>query len=89
MITEYLDAARAELRVTTKAQIDTKTAEVWGARAVAAYEFYKATGDQNWRDVAVEYMHESYEHAAGGPPGTLERIHEELRALTGRRPVTG
>ena len=43
MITEYLDAARAELRVTTKAQIDTKTAEVWGARAVAAYEFTTLT----------------------------------------------
>ena len=85
MIAERVEAARAELRVTTKAQIDTATAATWGARAVAAYEFYKATGDLKWRDAAVEYAHEACEHAAGGPPGTLEQVCAEIKSLTGGR----
>ncbi len=82
MIAEHLEAACAELRVTTKAQIDAATAATWGARAVAAYGFYAATCDIGWLKVAVEYAHEALEHAAGGTPGTLEHIRAELNALT-------
>lgn len=82
MIAEYLEDARQELRVTTKAQIDAKTAAVWGARAAVAYEFYAATRDIGWLKVAVEYAHEALEHAAGGPLGTLEDIRAELAYLT-------
>jgi hypothetical protein len=84
MIADHLDDARTELRVTTKAQIDTAAADTWGARAVVAWEFYCETGDIGWRDFSVECAHESIEHSAGGVPGTLERIRAELRALTGR-----
>jgi hypothetical protein len=83
VIADHLDDARAELRVTTKAQIDTTAADTWGARAVIAWEFYSSTGDIRWRDVAVEYAHEAIEHAASGVPGTLERVRGELRSCTG------
>jgi hypothetical protein len=85
MIAERLAAARAELRVTTKEQIDADTAANWGARAVAAYEFYKATGDLGWLIHAAGYAAEAHEHASGGPPGFLERLRAELNALTDSR----
>ena len=83
MIADRLEAARAELRVTTKAQIDTAAADTWGARAVVAWEFYMSTGDLGWRDLSAEFAHEAIEHAAGGAPGTLERVRSELRLCTG------
>jgi hypothetical protein len=83
MIAEHVTAARAELRAKTKTQIDAETAAIWGARAVAAYELYAASGDLAWYRHAVEYAHEACEHASGGPPGTVERIGAELRQLTG------
>lgn len=85
MIAEHLEAARDELRVTTKEQIDTATAATWGARAIAAYEFYRSTNDLGWRDLAVEYAHEAIEHAASGTPGTLERIRAELKSMSDGR----
>lgn len=81
MIIERLDNARAEIHTKTKATIDTETAATWGARAVAAWENYAKTGDVRWRDQAVEYRHESLEHAAAGVPGTFERISIELSNL--------
>lgn len=83
MIAERLAAARAELPQKPLAQIDAETAAVWGARAVAAIELWRATGDPRWRDIAIEFKHEALEHAAGGPPGTLETIRAELRQLGG------
>ena len=83
MIIEALAAAREDIRTKTKAQIDAETASVWGARAVAAYELYRASSANEWIVQAAEYAHEAVEHAAGGPPGTLERIKAELSALTG------
>lgn len=80
MITDHLDLARAELRHKTKPEIDTETADTWGARAVAAWEFYVASANVRWRDMSVEYAHEAREHAASGTPGTLERIERELAA---------
>jgi uncharacterized protein YyaL (SSP411 family) len=82
MITDHLAAARAELAVKTKAKIDADTADVWGARAVAAMELYRATGNVAWYGQAVEYRHEAIEHASGGPAGTLESIQAQL-ALSG------
>jgi hypothetical protein len=80
MIADRLAAARHELSVKSKTQID---AETWGARAVAALETYQTTRDARWLMASVEFRHEALEHAAGGPPGTLERIQEELRTLMG------
>jgi hypothetical protein len=80
MIVDHLDQARGELRIKTKAQIDAETAEMWGARAVAAWEFYASSADSRWAFQAVEYAHEAREHAATGTPGTLDRINRELAA---------
>ncbi len=83
MILEQIVIARSDIRTKTKADIDAETAAVWGARAVAALELYRASSANEWLVQAAEYAHEALEHAAGGPPGTLERIKAELAALTG------
>jgi hypothetical protein len=80
MIAERLDYARKEVRQKTKAQIDTETAATWGARAVACYEIYKGSGSLDWFRLSVEFAHEAIEHAAGGVPGTLDRVQAELAA---------
>jgi hypothetical protein len=82
MITERVAAARAELAVRSKEAIDAETAAVWGARAVAAYEYFNHSGTAKWLVMAAEYAHEAKEHAAGGPTGTLEHVCAELQALT-------
>jgi hypothetical protein len=74
---------REDIRTKAKSQIDAETAAVWGARAVAAVELYRASSATAWLIQAAEYAAEAHEHAAGGPPGTLERIKTELSALTG------
>jgi len=78
VILERLEEARATLRSKTKETIETETAATWGARAIAAYEQFRATGNTEWFVQAVEYEHEAIEHAASAPPGTLEQIQLEL-----------
>jgi len=80
MIAERLDYARNEVRQKTKAQIDTETAAIWGARAVACFEIYKGSGSLDWLRLAIEYTHEAIEHAASGVPGALDRVQAELAA---------
>jgi hypothetical protein len=82
MIAERIEAARADLSAKSKEQIETETAATWGARAVVAYDYYLSSHDLVWLVLAIEYRHEALEHAAGGPPGTLEQIQEELNTLT-------
>jgi uncharacterized protein YyaL (SSP411 family) len=84
MIAAHLDDARRELRIKTKEMIDAETADVWGARAVAAFELFRATGDIGWLQCAAEYKHEAIEHAAGGPQGTFDRVRSELIHLGAR-----
>jgi hypothetical protein len=81
MIANHLPAARQEIHAKTQAEIDAEAADVWGARALAAYELWRATQNLEWYSACVEWRHEALEHAAGGPPGTLERIVAELEAL--------
>jgi hypothetical protein len=83
VIAEQLDVARAALRSKSKEAIEAETAATWGARAVAAYELYRQTGDVRWMLEAEDYRHESLEHGAFGPSGTLETIRAELRNLLG------
>ncbi len=84
MIAELVPRAREELAKKSQQQIDLETAAMWAARAVAAYETYHGTGDVRWYGVAMEYKHEALEHAAGGPPGSLEKIRTELHSLIAR-----
>jgi hypothetical protein len=78
VILERLAEARTAIRTKTKAAIEAETAATWGARAIAAYEQYRSTGSFDWLAQAIEYEHEAIEHAASGPPGTLEQIQTEL-----------
>lgn len=57
-------ATTAELQQKTRAQIETETADKWGARAVAAYGLFVADKDTRWLSDAIEYAHEAVEHAA-------------------------
>jgi len=70
--------ARAEVRRKSKAQIDRETAEKWAARAVAADELFRSTGDEKWRTASVEFAHEAVEHAASGTPGSLAHVRRML-----------
>lgn len=83
MIAERVADAFAELRGKTKETIDLETAAVWGARAVAAWQLYQTTQQQQFLFDSIEYRHEALEHGAGGPPGSLARVREELQALMG------
>jgi hypothetical protein len=85
MIADHIDTAYKTLAVKTKEQIDEETAYVWGARAVVAFTRFNETHKSQWLVDAIEYAHEMCEHAAGGPPGTLERVRAELKELTGGR----
>ena len=78
MILEHLEEARKAIRSKSKETIEAETAATWGARAVAAYEQFRATGDMAWFVQGVEYEHEAVEHAASGPHGTLEQVQLEL-----------
>jgi hypothetical protein len=78
VILERLEEARTALRSKTKETIEAETAATWGARAIAAYEQFRATGNMEWFVQGVEYEHEAVEHAASAPPGTLEQIQLEL-----------
>jgi hypothetical protein len=80
-IREKLAEARIELDKRKKADIEQETACTWGARAVAAFERFKATRDLNWMAVAVEYEHEALEHAAACSATCLQTIETELASL--------
>lgn len=89
MIRERLDDTRRELAGKTHEEIDADAAATWAARCVVAYRAFEglqardgAAAFQALAD-AIEYRHEAIEHAAGGPPGTLEAIRAELRELLG------
>jgi hypothetical protein len=58
--------------------IDLDTAMKWAARSVAAEALYERTRSPAWHDAAVEFAHEAREHAASGPPGSLEKINRIL-----------
>jgi hypothetical protein len=66
-----LDAAVAELRIKSDAQIELETAQKWANRAVAAYYLHARALDAKDRSGAtksliraVRFEHEALEHAA-------------------------
>jgi hypothetical protein len=70
--------AAGELRSKSFSQIASETAETWGARALAAYDMYRSTGNRKWLVEAVSYHHEAVEHAADAGPAMLTAISAEL-----------
>ncbi len=78
------DDARSELEHKTLLEIERETAETWGARAAAAFEFAaKATGEKraHWLADAENYRQESLEHAAmTGDIRFIEQILNDLES---------
>jgi hypothetical protein len=72
-LAEFVTKALSELSYKSLRQIQFETAMVWYGRAIAAATLGK-TAD------AIEYAHESIEHAAlSGDIGLLQGIREALR----------
>lgn len=70
---EYVKHGLAELAQKPLRQVQFETAKVWYGRAVAALKLGKPAD-------AIEYAHESIEHAAlSGDDGFLRNIREGLR----------
>lgn len=63
----------------TRAEIDLDTAEKWAARAVAADELFRETGDEKWREMSIEFAHEAVEHAASGPAGSIAHVKKIMK----------
>jgi len=79
MITpDKISAAIAELNQKSLAQIQTETAWAWAARALAAKRLFNDTSVGQWMVDAVEYHHESLEHAALAEPGVFEAVRAVL-----------
>jgi len=81
MIAERLVAAHVELQAKTMAQINAEAAATWGARAVASYERFRATHENRWLVMAIEFRHEACEHAGEAGIETLQQLHAELDRL--------
>lgn len=77
-IADILPIARTEVATKTCAQIALETSLTWAARAVASWEQFRATQDIRWYAAMCDFRHEAIEHAAEGPPGTLEMIKTQL-----------
>lgn len=63
-----VDKAVSELSVKTLDMIQEETAYKWGARAMGAFQLWEKTGDNHLLSDALEYRHESLEHAALAGP---------------------
>lgn len=81
MIAERLVAAHVEIQSKTMAQINAEAAAVWGARAVAAYERFRATHANKWLIMAIGCRGEACEHAGEAGVETLQQLHAELDRL--------
>jgi hypothetical protein len=70
-----------ELSVKTLATIQEETAYTWGVRAMAAYELWLSTVDDKILADALEYRHESLEHAALAGPQVYLKVYAALAVL--------
>jgi hypothetical protein len=76
-----VDHAKSELSNKTLAIIQEETAYAWGARAMAAYELWLSTVDDKILADALEYRHESLEHAALAGPQVYMEVYAGLAPL--------
>ena len=76
--------AREELRTKTCDQIEYETAAKWAARAFAAMELHRHTGDPKWLALASEFGSEAIEHAAAAGDGHADSMRMELFAIGAR-----
>jgi hypothetical protein len=80
-----IDKAKAELVQKSLMQIQEETAFAWGARALAAFEFWHKGNYPHLRERfladALEYRHEALEHASLAGPDTYLAVWNGLKAL--------
>ena len=76
-----IEKAKNELTKKTLGTIQEETAYVWGARAVAAFKLWQETNHRNLLSDALEYRHESLEHAALAGPNVYLAVWSGLSAL--------
>ena len=73
-----VDAARGEILACSDAQLERRTAEVWCARAMAAYELAAERRCVRWLARATGYHLEAFEHAAGVSAEFLAHVEHAL-----------
>jgi hypothetical protein len=66
--------AETELAQKSKPKIEHETAQVWAARALAAYGLFMRSGDRRWLADALGYDHEAREHAGEAGASTLDEL---------------
>jgi hypothetical protein len=75
-----VEEALKEVQEKTEQQVEIDTAYKWGARAIACFQLYKQTGKMKWYIQAMDYRHESIEHAslAMDMGKTLKEVETEI-----------
>jgi hypothetical protein len=76
-----IENAQSELTNKTLVTIQTETAFVWGARALAAYMLWRSTNVERLLGDALEYRHEAIEHAALAGPSVYMNVVAGLAVL--------
>lgn len=76
-----IEKAKNELTLKTLANIQEETAYTWGARALAAFAIWQTIHDGRFLSDALEYRHESLEHAALAGPTVYLMVRSGLAAL--------
>jgi len=76
-----IESAKNELSKKTLETIQTETAKTWGARALAAYALWQSTNEGTFLSDALEYRHESLEHAALAGRAIYLQVHDGLSVL--------
>jgi hypothetical protein len=85
-----VEKAKNELLQKSLGIIQEETAYAWGARAMAAYQLWQALSvsefrsnsrDDHFLADALEYRHESLEHAALAGPQVYYAVHLVLQVL--------
>ncbi len=79
MIEADIQAAIAELRKKSKADIETETALKWGYRAIAAHVLHLETTSLQWLLDAHAYEHEALEHASEVSGELVDAIRDGIR----------
>jgi hypothetical protein len=78
-LAEAVQVARGELQWSTLEDIQGQTAMTWAGRAIAAYENYLRSGQNQALSDACEFHHEALEHGAGATSDVLESIRGPLQ----------
>lgn len=76
-----IDRATEELTKKSLVTIQEETAYAWGARALAALSLWQTSGNAVYLGDALEYRHESLEHASLAGPNVYLAVWMGLQKL--------